>query len=39
VLLKFALIAGLAKLFGSSDGVSMRTGLGWRRRANSASCC
>ena len=27
VLLKFALIAGLAKLFGSSDGVSMRTGL------------
>ncbi|MYM40925.1 monovalent cation:proton antiporter family protein [Duganella qianjiadongensis] len=28
VLLKFALIAGLAKLFGSSDGVSMRIGLG-----------
>jgi CPA2 family monovalent cation:H+ antiporter-2 len=27
VLLKFALIAGLAKLFGSSDGVAMRTGL------------
>ncbi|GGX87921.1 potassium transporter [Massilia dura] len=27
VALKFALIAGLAKLFGSSDGVSMRTGL------------
>ncbi|QBE63343.1 monovalent cation:proton antiporter family protein [Pseudoduganella lutea] len=27
VLMKFALIAGLAKLFGSSDGVSMRTGL------------
>ena len=27
VLLKFALIAGLAKLFGSSDGVSIRTGL------------
>jgi len=27
VLLKFALIAGLAKLFGDSDGVSMRTGL------------
>ena len=27
VLLKFALIALLAKLFGSSDGVSMRTGL------------
>ncbi|MES2265011.1 MAG: monovalent cation:proton antiporter-2 (CPA2) family protein [Pseudomonadota bacterium] len=27
VLLKFALIAGLAKLFGSSDGISMRTGL------------
>jgi CPA2 family monovalent cation:H+ antiporter-2 len=27
VLLKFALIAGLAKLFGSSDGTSMRTGL------------
>jgi hypothetical protein len=27
VLLKFALIAGLAKLFGASDGVSMRTGL------------
>jgi CPA2 family monovalent cation:H+ antiporter-2 len=27
VLLKFALIASLAKLFGSSDGVSMRTGL------------
>ena len=27
VLLKFALIAGLAKLFGSSDGVSMRVGL------------
>ncbi|WP_256080769.1 monovalent cation:proton antiporter family protein [Massilia sp. YIM B04103] len=28
VLLKFALIAGLAKLFGSSDGTAMRTGLG-----------
>jgi CPA2 family monovalent cation:H+ antiporter-2 len=28
VLLKFALIAGLAKLFGASDGVAMRTGLG-----------
>lgn len=28
VLLKFALIAGLAKLFGSSDGISMRIGLG-----------
>jgi CPA2 family monovalent cation:H+ antiporter-2 len=27
VLLKFALIAGLAKTFGSSDGVAMRTGL------------
>jgi CPA2 family monovalent cation:H+ antiporter-2 len=27
VLVKFALIAGLAKLFGSSDGVSIRTGL------------
>jgi CPA2 family monovalent cation:H+ antiporter-2 len=27
VLLKFALIAVLAKLFGSSDGVAMRTGL------------
>ncbi|WP_373990202.1 cation:proton antiporter [Duganella sp. BuS-21] len=27
VLMKFALIAGLAKLFGASDGVSMRTGL------------
>ncbi|NVD99611.1 monovalent cation:proton antiporter family protein [Massilia sp. BJB1822] len=27
VLLKFALIAGLAKLFGSSDGTAMRTGL------------
>ncbi|NYE63507.1 CPA2 family monovalent cation:H+ antiporter-2 [Duganella sp. 1224] len=27
VLLKFALIAGLAKVFGSSDGVSMRVGL------------
>jgi CPA2 family monovalent cation:H+ antiporter-2 len=27
VLLKFALIAGLAKLFGASDGVSMRTGI------------
>ncbi|SDH20080.1 MULTISPECIES: monovalent cation:proton antiporter family protein [unclassified Duganella] len=27
VVMKFALIAGLAKLFGSSDGVSMRTGL------------
>ncbi|SHN35729.1 Kef-type potassium/proton antiporter, CPA2 family [Duganella sacchari] len=27
VLLKFALIAGLSKLFGASDGVSMRTGL------------
>ncbi|RZT06081.1 monovalent cation:H+ antiporter-2, CPA2 family [Duganella sp. CF402] len=27
VLLKFALIAGLAKLFGASDGISMRTGL------------
>jgi len=27
VLLKFALIAGLAKAFGSSDGVAMRTGL------------
>lgn len=27
VAVKFALIAGLAKLFGSSDGVSMRTGL------------
>ncbi|MCP2008066.1 CPA2 family monovalent cation:H+ antiporter-2 [Duganella sp. HSC-15S17] len=27
VLLKFALIAGLAKLFGATDGVSMRTGL------------
>ena len=27
VLLKFALIAGLAKLFGSSDGISIRTGL------------
>lgn len=27
VLLKFALIAALAKLFGASDGVSMRTGL------------
>ena len=27
VLLKFALIAALAKAFGSSDGVSMRTGL------------
>ncbi|MRX08077.1 potassium transporter [Pseudoduganella sp. FT25W] len=27
VLMKFALIAGLAKLFGSSDGVSMRVGL------------
>lgn len=27
VLLKFALIAALAKLFGSSDGVAMRTGL------------
>ncbi|MBJ7310316.1 cation:proton antiporter [Rugamonas sp. CCM 8940] len=27
VLLKFALIAGLTKLFGASDGVSMRTGL------------
>ena len=27
VLLKFALIAVLAKLFGASDGVSMRTGL------------
>jgi CPA2 family monovalent cation:H+ antiporter-2 len=28
VLLKFALIALLAKLFGASDGVAMRTGLG-----------
>ena len=27
VLLKFVLIAGLAKLFGASDGISMRTGL------------
>jgi CPA2 family monovalent cation:H+ antiporter-2 len=27
VLLKFALIAGLAKMFGASDGVSLRTGL------------
>lgn len=27
VLLKFVLIAGLAKAFGSSDGVAMRTGL------------
>jgi CPA2 family monovalent cation:H+ antiporter-2 len=27
VLLKFVLIAGLAKLFGASDGVSIRTGL------------
>ena len=27
VLLKFALIAGLAKAFGSSDGVAMRTGI------------
>jgi CPA2 family monovalent cation:H+ antiporter-2 len=27
VLLKFALIAALAKVFGSSDGVAMRTGL------------
>ncbi|MBB3222865.1 monovalent cation:proton antiporter family protein [Pseudoduganella umbonata] len=27
VLMKFALIAGLAKLFGASDGVSMRSGL------------
>ncbi|MTV41809.1 cation:proton antiporter domain-containing protein [Duganella radicis] len=27
VLMKFALIAGLAKLFGATDGVSMRTGL------------
>jgi len=27
VLLKFTLIAGLAKLFGASDGVSLRTGL------------
>jgi CPA2 family monovalent cation:H+ antiporter-2 len=27
VLLKFALIAGLAKLFGASDGISIRTGL------------
>ncbi|MBD8529726.1 MULTISPECIES: monovalent cation:proton antiporter family protein [unclassified Massilia] len=27
VLLKFALIAALAKMFGSSDGVAMRTGL------------
>jgi len=27
VVMKFTLIAGLAKLFGSSDGVSMRTGL------------
>ncbi len=27
VLLKFALIAGLAKAFGASDGVAMRTGL------------
>ncbi|MGJ9418950.1 cation:proton antiporter [Massilia sp. CMS3.1] len=27
VLMKFALIAALAKLFGSSDGVAMRTGL------------
>jgi CPA2 family monovalent cation:H+ antiporter-2 len=27
VVMKFALIAGLAKLFGSSDGVSMRVGL------------
>ncbi|UGQ46799.1 monovalent cation:proton antiporter family protein [Massilia endophytica] len=27
VLMKFALIAGLAKLFGSSDGTAMRTGL------------
>jgi len=27
VLLKFAMIAGLAKLFGASDGVSIRTGL------------
>jgi len=28
VLLKFAIIAGLAKLFGASDGTAMRTGLG-----------
>jgi CPA2 family monovalent cation:H+ antiporter-2 len=28
VLLKFALIAGLARLFGSSTGVALRTGLG-----------
>jgi monovalent cation:H+ antiporter-2, CPA2 family len=28
VMMKFALIALLAKLFGSSDGVAMRTGLG-----------
>ena len=28
VLLKFALIAGLARLFGSSNGVALRTGLG-----------
>ena len=27
VLLKFTLIAGLAKMFGASDGVSLRTGL------------
>ncbi|QGZ40879.1 CPA2 family monovalent cation:H+ antiporter-2 [Pseudoduganella flava] len=27
VLMKFALIAGLAKLFGASDGTAMRTGL------------
>ena len=27
VLLKFVLIAGLAKLFGSSDGIAIRTGL------------
>ena len=28
VLLKFALIAGLARLFGASNGVALRTGLG-----------
>jgi CPA2 family monovalent cation:H+ antiporter-2 len=39
VLLKFALIAALAKAFGSSDGVAMRTGWRWPRPANSASCC
>ena len=39
VLFKFGLVTGLARLFGAQPGVALRTGLTWRRRASSASCC